>query len=91
MKIETFSRNGCFFALLLDEKERVLSGGVFHTDEDAQAAALMTAGALVRCGVAVSAHPTFCRNEPQTLQEYLSDIADCERELQRDCGKWDAK
>lgn len=90
MKIEQFERHSCHFVLLSDD-ERVLSAGIFHTDEDAQAAALMMAGALVRCGVAVSAHPTFCQNEPQTLKEYLQDISDCERELQRDCGKWNAQ
>lgn len=38
MRIEKFARAGCHFVLLIDSAEQIVSGGVFHTDEDANAA-----------------------------------------------------
>lgn len=82
MRIEKFARAGCHFVLLIDSAEQIVSGGVFHTDEDANAARTLLAVALIRAGVALPLDDEIsCTNKPTKIQDFMSELDDEERRL----------
>ena len=75
MRIEKFARAGCHFVLLIDFSEQIVSGGVFHTDEDANVARTLLTIALIRAGVALPLDEEIsCTGKPTKLQDFMSEL-----------------
>ena len=86
MKIETFSRNGCHFVLMLDSDERVLSAGVFTSRADGEEAFNLLMTALIRAGVALPSVP-FGLTAPMTREEFMQELDESDREAKEMCAQ----
>ena len=82
MKIEKLDRHGLCLVLAIDDSDRVLGGGVFTDELNANAARTLLAATLIRYGVCFDDFDApLCTSEPPTLEEFAQRLLDEEQQL----------